>query len=326
MPVLHASLRSRWPFDSASTTTYPPSSFPSPLTSSSQKSYNTPSAATHSAFKMTEHYPQPFVTPQPFEHLSLVKSDIDTDVFDCLDKQSFDFTHYGSYPDVIAPHPEQFETDLDISFAAFDQDVCNLPATIVDNPDIFSLRSTTPTRGIPSAFTASSESASVYDSVYGENLSSYSYNTHSPSSQYSASSYALTSEEIDMDFTRLGLDLVPPTDSFVTMPSPGSDHSSPGSLTLSSPATRGSFSDYEPSNQIRVTSSSMSDYYPSQRYPFGASPATISPANVSSQLPGAPQTPNMPRGPKSESGISCDPKRKYPCPSCPRGKFFYTDT
>lgn len=322
---LHACLRSSWPFDSASTTTYPPSSFPSSPHLNLTDHITTPPQPHLPVFKMTEQYPQFCLSAQSYDQLYLGKPDVDTDVFDSLDKQSFDFAHYGAFSDVVAPHPEQFETDLDNSFASFDADVCSLPATFVDTPDIFSLRSDTPTRGAPSAFTVSSESASVYDSVYGENLSSYNYSTHSPSSQYSTSSYPLTSEEIDMDFKRLGLVNPVASDNsnpYVSISSPGSDNSSPSSVPLSSPPSaflRGSFSDYEPSNQMRVTTSSMSDYYPSARYTTATAQATVSPANVSTQLPVTSQSANLPRPPKSDNGAPVDPKRKYPCPNCPRG-------
>ncbi|KAI0786092.1 hypothetical protein C8Q75DRAFT_808871 [Abortiporus biennis] len=267
---------------------------------------------------MSETYSQFYPATQQFnEPIYLSKADDGYGYDDSSlnsKQQSFDFLQYSQLSaDVLAPHPEQFESEID-SLAAFGAELDNLPA-VVETSDFFTyVRSDTPTRGVPSTFTVSSESASAYDSGYGDSFSSYNYPTHSPSSHYSAGSF-VTSEEIDMDFKRLGL---LPADNTSTY-SPPSEHSSPSSLSMSSVSpvvlSRGSFSDYEPINQIRVGSSSASDYYP-QSYPTVAvQQATVSPANVSAPLPVASQ---VPRAPRSESSLTSDPKKKYACPNCSR--------
>ena len=166
-------------------------------------------------------------------------------------KQSFDFFNYSqSGLDVVAPHPDQFELELDNSLAAFDAELSLLP---IDANDFTLYRGDTPTFGPPSTFTVSSESVSGYDSAYNDNHSSrsesfYNFNAQSPTSNYTSSVYSLTQEQLDMDFQRMGMPEDP--SSFGALPSSPSIRSSPGSVPnishysppYSSP--RGSFSDY----------------------------------------------------------------------------------
>ncbi|THH02530.1 hypothetical protein EW026_g351 [Hermanssonia centrifuga] len=241
--------------------------------------------------------------------------------------QSFDYDAFPSDAVHLFPtqHLEQFDCEIDSSLAAFDAEVHHLP---LDTFDTFTLlRTETPTRSVPSSFTVSSESVSAYDSGYGDSVSVHS------ESLYNFSDSAALSNEIDMDMKRLGLS--PIDDNAFNLSSPGSSHSSPpigvANFSPTPFSSRGSFSDYDSTAAVRihVPSSSASDYYPHpvaiNKYQ-SVTQATVSPANVSSQLPAAaPIQPTIvasQRSVKSESGLTSpngrDPKRKYQCPSCPR--------
>ncbi|CAL1696359.1 unnamed protein product [Somion occarium] len=280
---------------------------------------------------MSEYYgypAQPFIDPQSFvdPQLFATKPTLDAFDFDNTDqasKAAFEFAHYGQSPtDVIAPHPEQFDAELDSSLASFDAEVFGLPQTYLDpTADIFTQwRSDTPTRGVPSTFTVSSDSA--YESGYSDSLSSYQ-SSNSPSSVYNT-------EELDADMQRmLGMGMLnSDNNSLYGTPSdyqPRSNHASVsisgmGSFSSStfpaSYAHRGASSDYDPHTQRRVSSSSASDYYPNH-YPVQA---TVSPAIVTTSLSVPSQASPMPKAPsvKSESASSGDPKKKYACSSCSR--------
>ena len=260
-------------------------------------------------------------------------------------KQNFDFFSYSqSGIDVVAPHPDQFELELDNSLAAFDAELSLLP---VDNPDFTFYRSATPTFGPPSTFTVSSESVSGYDSVYNDSLSSrsesyYNFNPNapgqSPTPNYASSVYSsLTQEQLDMEFQRMGMAPEDPS-SFGALPSSPSIRSSPGSvpnISQYSPAfssPRGSFSDYEPTQpqQVRLSSSAASDYYPSaqvqlNKYANGGRVVhapSRSTASVSPQMhPSAVSHPSLTAARGKMDSLHDDPKRKYQCPTCPRGTY-----
>src|ERR1700710_3056749 len=73
-----------------------------------------------------------------------------------------DFASFHSPSDILAPHPDLFELELDSSLAAFNE--VQLQLLTVDSNDAYSfLRSDTPTCGPPSTITVSSESA--YDTL-----------------------------------------------------------------------------------------------------------------------------------------------------------------
>lgn len=248
-------------------------------------------------------------------------------------KQNFDFFHFGlGATGIVAPHPDQFESELDSSLAAFDAELNLLP--IETTGDIFSfLRSDTPTCGPPSTFTVSSESVSGYDSSYADSLSAYSYNAQSPNPNYTASNYSYT-QELDMDFKRMALPAASAQDD--------SKYASPNANIRSSPkgvpnvgryspqtfSPRGSFSDYEPAQpqpHVRMVSSAASDYYPqaqvSKTFNYGgASQQTVSPSNVSavSSVPSISMLSSATMSRKLDE-VPQDSKKKYQCPSCPRG-------
>jgi hypothetical protein len=230
------------------------------------------------------------------------------DSFDFAKHHSLDFFSFHSPSDILAPHPDLFESELDSSLAAFDE--LQLQLLTVDSNDAYSfLRSDTPTCGPPSTFTVSSESA--YDS-----LSSHSDSFNYPSSNYS---FPL---ELDMEFQRITVDPVQdyaasadPT-SFGTLP-PTPPHSPPVPTTTTTTKPyepRSSFSDYTPS---RITIPTSPHYFTQLGFNTDHIPhATISPSRVSAQLPVVPSIP--PLRPSSDDGQKPDPRKKYKCASCPR--------
>ena len=262
-------------------------------------------------------------------------------------KQSFDFFNYSQAGlDVVAPHPDQFELELDNSLAAFDAELSLIP---IDTADFSFYRSATPTFGPPSSFTVSSESVSGYDSVYNDSISSrsesyYNFNPNaqgqSPTPNFTPSVYSLTQEQLDMEFQRMAMPTEDPN-SFGALPSSPSIRSSPGSvpnISSYSPgySSRGSFSDYDPQPQQVRLSSSASDYYPQaqvqiNKYANGGrvvhqAPQARSTASVSPQLsalshPSGVSHPSLTAQRAKMDSMHDDPKRKYQCPTCPRGKF-----
>lgn len=220
---------------------------------------------------------------------------------------------------------EAFESDLDTSLATWDIGA-ELQLVPTDNSDLFRrIRTETPTRGGPS--TIHSESASGYDTGYAESAYDPTYGS-TYGSTYNASEVSAISAGLDMNLQALGLTS---RDDVRYGSSPVSPNPSVGISAASySPPTyqRGSFSDYEPQTHMRAPASSVSDYYPSitgvgVKYPTSVVQATVSPANVSAQLPSVRSTPSpivaSQRALHSDSiKESKDPKRKYQCPTCPR--------
>ncbi|TFK93568.1 hypothetical protein K466DRAFT_478484 [Polyporus arcularius HHB13444] len=256
-------------------------------------------------------------------------------------KQSFDFFNY-SQSDVVAPHPDQFELELDNSLAAFDAELSLLP---IDTADFSFYRTATPTFGPPSTFTVSTESVSAYDSTYNDSHSSrsesfYNFPGRSPTSNYPSSVYSLTQEQLDMEFQRMAMPQEDHHNSFGALPNSPSIRSSPGSVPnisqysppYSSP--RGSFSDYEPAQpqQVRLGSSAASDYYPQaqmqinkynsvrvmQQSQQARSTASVSPQLSAMSHPSAGSHPSLTAHRAKIESMQEDPKRKYQCPTCPR--------
>ena len=107
---------------------------------------------------------------------------------------AFDFFSFNSSPsDVLAPHPDLFESDLDSHLVDFDS--LNLSFLTVDPTDAYALlRAETPTCGPPSTITVSSESASAYESLSSQSEAYYNYST-----QYS---FPI---DLDMSYSRLNI-------------------------------------------------------------------------------------------------------------------------
>jgi len=231
-------------------------------------------------------------------------------------QQGLEFFSFSSPSDILAPHPDLFESELDSSLAAFDE--VQLQLLTVDSNDAFSyLRSDTPTCGPPSTITVSSESA--YDSLSSHSESFYNY----PHSPYAPTNYSFPLD-LEMDFQRIRVDNV--SDYGVSAPPQTTvDPTSFGALPPTPPRSppvvapfehRSSYSDYGGARPGRMNGSA-SDYYSHLNYGNEA-PGTVSPSHVNSQLPVPPSVPHARslRGVDEESKE--DARKKYKCLACPR--------
>ncbi|KAL5534607.1 hypothetical protein ACEPAG_1070 [Sanghuangporus baumii] len=206
---------------------------------------------------------------------------------------NLDFLSFTNPTDILAPHPDLFESELDSSLAGFDP--LQLQSLIIEQPDAFNfLRSDTPTCGPPSTITVSSESASAY-----ETLSSYSESFYNQA----PSNYSFPFD-LDMDFARASLtahsdygsasaarntasgmaaDATSDYSYEVSRHSPASSGSGSGSISLddfAQPSPR-------PANQNSTVYSgydTRSDYYPvSSSHPSLAFSSSISPSAISTR-------------------------------------------
>ena len=256
------------------------------------------------------------------------------DSFDFAKQQSLDFFTSHSPSDILAPHPDLFESELDSSLAAFDE--LQLQLLTVDSNDAYTfLRSDTPTCGPPSTLTASSESA--YDSLSSHSDSFYNY----PHSSYTPSDYSFPLD-LDMDFQRISVADYAAAAAAAVNPTPSNpvimpatvDPATFGTLPPTPPHSpringtkpfenRSSFSDYGPSSSTRIAISSPSDYYSQLSYNAEAMvQATVAPSRISaSQLSVMPPVP-LPR-PTNDDTYKGDPRKKYQCTICPRGKYTF---
>ena len=245
-----------------------------------------------------------------------------------FDFQPFIATNDNAYnPQIHAV--EAFDNDLDTSLASFDLD---LQLVSTDNSDLFRrIRTETPTYGGPS--TIHSESASGYDTGYAESTYEPTYGS-AYGSVYNASEVSALSAAAGLDMNLQALGLSGRDDRYGSSPvSPNPSVGLSGASSYSPPSYhRGSFSDYEPQTHMRAPTGPASDYYPSNlagmgvKYSTSVVQATVSPANVSAQLPSMHSTPSpivaSQRVLKSENvgkELLKDSKRKYQCPTCPRG-------
>ncbi|KAF8168257.1 hypothetical protein B0H34DRAFT_779654 [Crassisporium funariophilum] len=239
-------------------------------------------------------------------------------------QQNLDFFSFQSPSDVVAPHPDLFESDIDSNIAAFTD---QLQLSIVDsNVDFgfFRAEKTQWQQGPPSSITVSSESydslSSHSESFYNEQLSSYA-----PASLTSAQ---FLDFDLDMDFQRVRVgseyaaaqpniniidDNNDPT-SFGPLP-PTPPRSPPVPMNNAkvyekSYTARASYSDYCP--PPRRSSTSSSDYYSHMGY----SPShghSVSPLHVTTQLPTVASV-----SPQPSDEYKGDPRKKYRCAACPR--------
>lgn len=85
---------------------------------------------------------------------------------------NFDFLSFTSPSDVLAPHPDLFESELDSSLAGFDP--LQLQSILLDQNFDF-LQTEITSCGPPSTITVSTESVSAYDSLSGQSESLYNY-------------------------------------------------------------------------------------------------------------------------------------------------------
>ncbi|KAI5898584.1 uncharacterized protein SCHCODRAFT_02612546 [Schizophyllum commune H4-8] len=226
----------------------------------------------------------------------------------------FDFFSFQSPSDILAPHPDLFELELDSSLAGVNE--VQLQLLAVDSNDAFNiLRSDTPTCGPPSAITVSSESG--YDSLSSRSESVY-YGAHSayesPHSNYGSNYSFRTDHSLEYD-QRMQVDAMSeytgaqmhansgtmdPAASLAALPN-GPQRGSGGQLErryTKGFETRTSFSDYGSPRR----SSMHPEYYAQQQQ----------------MAYNVPQIPMLNQH-VEDMGNHSDPRKKYKCPACPRG-------
>ncbi|KAL0578017.1 hypothetical protein V5O48_003967 [Marasmius crinis-equi] len=221
--------------------------------------------------------------------------------------------------DVLAPHPDLFESELDSSLAGIDPFQFELLE--VNHTDAFSrLRSDTPTCGPPSTITVSSESASAYDSFSSYSESIYSY----PKSPFDTQTNYSLPLDLEMDFQRqldvassdygvqpqIMLDGVDPSTFGSMPPTPPRSPPSHGANNGKVYTPRTSYSDYGPSPRSTISN----DYYSQVTYGPTLTPGTVSPGHVSAQLPSSIAVPHS----NSTEEVKGDSRKKYKCNVCPR--------
>ncbi|KAJ7129970.1 hypothetical protein C8R43DRAFT_1133945 [Mycena crocata] len=228
-----------------------------------------------------------------------------------------DFASFQSPSDILAPHPDLFELELDSSLAGFDDN--QLQLLTIDSHDVYSfLRSDTPTRGPPSNITASSESA--YDSLssYSESFYNYPHSPHPPSNY----SFPL---DLEMDFQRIRVDA---SASDYAAAQASGDAAAPFGATPAPDTSRSTSKFYTKAYESRTT---FSDYGPSTRRPsipvdlysqlnFNNQPIagpTVSPSHITTQLPIIPAG-QMAHVSEEEDYKGGDSRKKYKCSACPR--------
>jgi hypothetical protein len=236
---------------------------------------------------------------------------------ECLkQQQNLDFLSFLSPTDIVAPHPDLFESDIDSNLAAFPD---HLQLFTVDSNDAYNFfRTEKPQwQGPLSTITVSSDS---YDSLSAHSESFYNQTLNTESDQP-----FLDFSDLDMDFQRVAVgsdysavspsmnimdDTGDPT-SYVALP-PTPPTSPPNAINLAKVfdkpyAHRSSYSDY--GSPRRRSLAINSDYY--SMYAHSQNHPTVSPSHISTQLPTV-----APVSPPVEEVK--DPRKKYKCTACPR--------
>lgn len=201
-------------------------------------------------------------------------------------QQPLDFLSFQPNADVLAPHPDLFESELDSSLAAFDPSQLQLLPPL-DHSDAFAfLRSDTPTCGPPSTITVSSESASAYESISSQSDAYFSY---------TPTNYSLPLD-LDMDFGRVRLNAMSEYHSIAAVQKTASGMSamnpqdygsaSPESESQSDEHDAMSFGALPPASPLNpagsVYSDYGSDYYPAvpSHGSLAYSRSTVAPHNI----------------------------------------------
>ncbi|TFK41311.1 hypothetical protein BDQ12DRAFT_720998 [Crucibulum laeve] len=243
-------------------------------------------------------------------------------------QQSLDFFSFHSPSDILAPHPDLFESDIDSNLAAFGD---QLQLLTVDSSDAYSILRADQFApcGPLSTITVSSESA--YDSI---STRSESFYNHPNSPSYPPSNYSFPID-LDMDFQRVRVG----SEYATTQPSMGmiddsTDPTSFGPLPPTPPRSppvplaynkayekayekpfpgRTSYSDCGAPRRSSVQSSAHSDYYGQIGY-SSHHMDTVSPIHMSTPLPSVPAITQARVGEEYKG----DPRKKYKCAVCPR--------
>ncbi|KAF9471063.1 hypothetical protein BDN70DRAFT_820510 [Pholiota conissans] len=230
---------------------------------------------------------------------------------DFAKQQSLDLFSFHSPSDVVAPHPDLFESDIDSNLAAFSD---HLQLLTVDSNDAYNFfRTENPQwQGPLSTITVSSESLSSHsESFYNEQINSYA-----PTPVNNAQIFDF---DLEMDFRRVTVGseygVVQPSINIMDDNDPTSFGALPPTPPRSPPvpmnkpyAARTSYSDYGPPSRRGSTTSS--DYY---GYTSSHAHPTVSPLHISTQLPTLASV-----TPQPADEYKGDPRKKYRCSACPR--------
>ncbi|KIY67590.1 hypothetical protein CYLTODRAFT_352929 [Cylindrobasidium torrendii FP15055 ss-10] len=228
-----------------------------------------------------------------------------------------DFFSYQNPADVLAPHPDLFESELDSSLAGLDD---QLEVFTVDTHDAFSYyRSETPKHGPRSVVTEDSRS-SAYDSEL-----------YAPSYAHTQYSFPL---DLEMDFQRIGVgsdyDFSSPLDQRQALHAPqpqASSQGSPldfGSLPPTPPLSPPRAQQQHVHQKHHYPRTAFSDYGPPSRnvapnyYSYVPPISTIAPNNVSGHLQSHGAHPMAPPAHPDDQSFKQDGRKKYQCPNCPR--------
>ncbi|KAF4623440.1 hypothetical protein D9613_001672 [Agrocybe pediades] len=234
-------------------------------------------------------------------------------------QHGLDFFSFNSPTDILAPHPDLFESDIDSNLAAFPD---QLQLLTVDSNEAYNFfRTEKPYWQGPLSTITVSES---YDSVSSHSESFYNeqINTYAPQPLNSAQTFNC---DLEMDFQRFRVgseysvpqlnmtdeDVNDPTSFGALPPTPPRSPPVPMNNGAKGFPQRTSFSDYGPPRRSSTTSS---DYYSHSSYspPSHAHP-TVSPLHISTQLPTVASV-----NPQPVDDYKGDPRKKYRCSACPR--------
>lgn len=243
---------------------------------------------------------------------------------DILKHSQLDSFH--TYGDIFAPGIDQFESELDSdpSVAAFE-----IPQAFAADPTpaFTVLRSEPFLCGPPSAFTTDS------DSAYNDSFSNHSSSLYSPSSAFGSAPSSNLPFEFDLNFSKINMENLSDYSAqefseFTAAFGFDSYASSPDdSPSLPTYTPRDARSDYEPQGLSVVAPmlTSISEYTPSAgvkiERPVVRRQATLTPSSTVSPPATSPEPYISSVGKEEIKLVSEDPKKKYQCPNCPRGRY-----
>lgn len=234
-------------------------------------------------------------------------------------QQSLDFFSFHSPSDVVAPHPDLFESDIDSNLAAFP----DLQLNIVDANEAYTyFRTANQYQGPLSTITVSSES---YDSLSSHSESFYNEQIDTQFANIPLDPNQLFDLDLNgMDFSRVHvgseysavlLDETSDPASFGALPpTPPRSPPVPMHSAKANFAPR-AYSDYTPAAPRR-SSTASSEYYTHPSYAHAHS--SISPMHQSPTMPTVASV-----APQPFDEFKGDPRKKYRCDRCPRGESIF---
>jgi len=235
-------------------------------------------------------------------------------------QQGLDFFSFNSPTDILAPHPDLFESDIDSNLAAYPD---QLQLLTVDSNEAYNFfRTEKPQWQGPLSTITVSES---YDSLSSHSESFYNEQISPFAPQPVNCAQLYNNYDLEMDFQRVRVgseysvqhlnlteeDINDPTSFGALPPTPPRSPPVPMNNVKVYPA-RTSISEY---GLPRRSSTTSSDYYSHSSYsPPSHGHPTVSPLHISTQLPTVASV-----NPPPTDDYKGDPRKKYRCSACPRG-------